>query len=253
VLPSLSYDITLQPVGSDQPIPRGVRLLSAQTDPVLEGFNPHVTTIITEETYAAQQEDPALGLVGEWTPEQLYTYQHLEREVQEETDPVIRDLLSIAPAQFKASGDEFGELRTYRQLVFEVTYVAPSNATTAQLGDTVPPAIDDISITFGAGAGATVLANTQPLKVIVDVSDQGTTPAGMQVSLTYTIDGLSWQRASMTYNAAADQFEIIVTPPSLSLFQAIIEARDAAGNVTTETAKGEFVALEELFLPLIAR
>ena len=39
------------------PEPRGVRLLSATELPELSGFNPHVTTITTDTTFAQQQDD----------------------------------------------------------------------------------------------------------------------------------------------------------------------------------------------------
>src|SRR4029079_7997765 len=112
VLPLLTYDLTLtdtQLLGSTGgiPEPRGVRLLSATELPELSGFNPHVTTITTDTTFAQQQDDPNMTVQVQCLPDQPYPF--LRTAVGEE----YTDKLLVNPAQFWASSARAGRLRRF--------------------------------------------------------------------------------------------------------------------------------------------
>jgi hypothetical protein len=87
---------------------------------------------------------------------------------------------------------------------------------------------------------------------VVDASD-GSNTGNLDVGMTYSVDGDSWQRQPLTFNPATGRYELNFTPGGNGPFIAIVEARDAVGNVTTETSKGEFVGFHDLYLPLVAR
>jgi hypothetical protein len=225
-----------------------VRLLSAKTDPLISNYDPHVTTIVTEETFLDQQQDPEMNLLGEWMPDQPYTTERMSRTVVGIDQ--IHDLLTITPAQFRARGNRSGDLRLYNQLVFEVTYLDPRNASPAAAADTSPPLIEDINIALGSSA-TNIRTAPLALKLSANVSDTG---AGItDVSVTYAVDGQQWQQRALSFNPATGLYELNITPGGNGQFIAIVEARDAAGNATTETAKGDLVSLTETYLPLILR
>jgi hypothetical protein len=256
VLPALAYDITLNPTTNGSPInasggapqPRGIRMLSAVAQPLISGFDPHVTTLVTEETFLDQQQDPDISLLGEWMPDQPYVYERVSR-----TNGGIdqfRDLLTITPTQFRTFSGRTGDLRLFNQMVFEVTYLDPRNATNTQVNDEIAPIIDSVIITQSSGPNVRNAART--LKVVVDASD-GSNTGNLDVGMTYSVDGDSWQRQPLTFNPATGRYELNFTPGGNGPFIAIVEARDAVGNVTTETSKGEFVGFHDLYLPLVAR
>ncbi len=65
MLPTLSYDITVQPpTGPQRAQARSVQVRQAQTRDVLTGFNPHVTTM----TSVGAGGEPSLPVTDEWVP-----------------------------------------------------------------------------------------------------------------------------------------------------------------------------------------
>jgi hypothetical protein len=249
VMPSLAYDITVLPTGSgfDAPIPRGIRLVKASAQPLITGFDAHVTTVVTEETYLQQQDDPEIEQLGEWMPDQPYTYERVTRRIA--GNDIDRDLLSVTPAQFRSFGGERGDLRLFNQLVFEITYLDPRFATPAQLADQTPPLIEGVEVLQNSSGPSKAAGPSLLLVATVNDDNAGT----LEVSVVYTTDGETWQRLPMPYNSAANRYELVFSPPQGSKFVAIIEARDAAGNIASDTAKGELLALYEIQLPLVVR
>ena len=71
VLPLLTYDITLQAdrtkASGEIPVPRGVRLLSVETLDTVDGFDPHITSAVSDVIKVAPQEPP-LTEQGLWSP-----------------------------------------------------------------------------------------------------------------------------------------------------------------------------------------
>jgi hypothetical protein len=260
VLPIVSYDVTLQEnslgSGSGIPEPRGVRLKSATILSDLSGFNPHTTTITTDTTAIQQQEDPALAptIRGEWMPAQPYTFQSTEQQV---LGGVRRfDKLIFNPAQFRATDAETGQLRRFARMVFEITYVDPKRATSAMLADSTPPLVQDVTIvSTPASASQGITLAAQSIEIKADVSD----PSGIgvaNVNAVYTTDGVHWQRVDFQplgggiYGATV-QSRIAQTNAEVV---AVVEARDRAGNVTVQTAKGTLSGtFTTVTLPLIRR
>jgi hypothetical protein len=257
MLPILTYDVTLKPnpIGGANgpiPVPRGVRLIEASTLPDLTGFNPHVTTPVTDMVYAQQQDDPAMpNLIQQtWQPAQPFSFQRTQQQISA-TSVVTTDKLLVDPVQFRPTGAETGLLRRFERMVFEITYVDPKRAGTATLNDDVPPVIEDIIITPIA-AQSLGPAATQRLQLKVTVKDNSG-PLGLRVDALYTTDGTHWKQAFFTQSG--NTFTTIVQPPPLGTdVVAIFQASDRAGNVVVETRKGllssEFTAV---FLPAIRR
>jgi hypothetical protein len=254
-LPLLTYDVTLRPnpsgAGSGIPQPRGVRLIEATTLPDLTGFNPHVTTPVTDMVYAKQQDDPAMPnlLQQAWHPAQPFSFQRTVQQISA-TSVVTADKLLVDPVQFRPTSAETGLLRRFERMVFEITYVDPKRAGPATLNDDVPPVIEDISITPIA-ARSLMPAATQ-LQLKVTVRDNGG-PAGLEVGALYTTNGTRWRE--IIFTQSGNTFTAIIQPPPLGTdVVAIFQASDRAGNTVVETRKGvlssEFVAV---LLPTIRR
>ena len=255
-LPSLTYNMTLQsnPDGGNTLIPevRGIRLVEATTLPILDGFDPHVTTLVTDEIYLEQEDDPVLpGPIWDaWLPDQPYSFQRTEQRTSE--GPVQIDKLTVIPAQFRANDTELGELWRYSQMVFEVSYIEPSTAPTELLNDTTGPIIGNINVAPATTTGAVNTATTPAIRISATVSD-GDGNGVDEVSVTYTNDSVMWQRAILQ-EVQDNRYEVVI--PEATLNQetyVIVEARDESGNVTVESAKGTLGAPELNFLPIISR
>jgi hypothetical protein len=252
VLPLLDYDMTVEgpggPLDPVRPQVRGVRLIEARSDPIEDGFRPHVTNIVTDDTYLLQQQMPSLEpLQGSWLPELPYNYVHAE-SVGDDVAP--HDVLLVSPAQVRPTAPDTAQLRRFTRMVFEVSYVDPSQASAATLRDTQPPLISRPRVEI-VGVGAQSRALTQ-VRFSASVSDAQSSE--LEVSLTYTVDGGSWTQRFMTYNRSTGRFELDAALPSGGAkVVGIIEARDSHGNIASETARGQFLGLKLLNLPLVVR
>jgi hypothetical protein len=137
-------------------------------------------------------------------------------------------------------------------MVFEVSYVDPAVASPAVLGDDIPPALGDIDVTLTQVAAR----NLAPAAVNVLISARVSDAGGLDsVTATYTTDGTHWKQATLQ-NAGGGLYQAIVEgPPQGGNIFVIVEARATAGNVATDTAKGQLFSIDYkyLYLPLIRR
>jgi hypothetical protein len=256
VLPSLSYDITLLPSepGAPPPAPKGVRLLRATALPDLSNYNPHVTTPVTDNVYPQQQNDPAMEIQGAWLPYEPYSTQRTEN--LSATEVVTRDILIANPAQFRASNSETGELRRFGQMVFEISYLDPAHAPAALKTDDIPPLISDIRISLGTAALQAIGPASLSAQISARVSDSsGSGLDTNAVTATYSTDGEHWGHVVLNPMPNSEEFfntTVSGLTDGRKLF-VIIEARDKAGNTTTDTSKGNLSALTVLYLPIVRR
>jgi hypothetical protein len=201
--------------------------------------------------YAEQQDDPPMEILGAWLPEQPYAEQHTQ--YLSATEVLTRDGLIVYPAQLRALNSETGQLRRFRSMVFEISYRDPVNAPAGILGDDVPPLIRDINVSPSSGA----LRRIGPAALSVRISARVIDNSGGEldsVTATYTTDGKTWQQVELTDGNGDGLYEQLIQPPSnIQNIYVIVEARDTAGNVTTDTAKGRLTAFELTYLPLIRR
>jgi hypothetical protein len=254
VLPTAIYDLTLQPNPKDSsnelvPEVRGIRLVKALTQAPEAGYDPHVTTIVTDEVRPQQQDDTDMFVRGVWLPEQPYVHQRIARQTP--AGEVPTDLLALTLAQFRASTAKSGELRRFQQMVFEVSYIDPWSAPDAVMQDSLPPLVQDIDIRLVQPRAGTpsIQATSATAQVTATVSDDG---GGLKsVSMTYTTDGRTWESQALTGSGGTFTGSITLPSGPASLF-VVVEAVDTAGNVTVETAKGQ-LQLRQLGLPLIGR
>jgi hypothetical protein len=251
VLPLLDYDITVESSNGagdpTRPLVRGIRLLEARSDTLLDGFAPHVTNIVTDEIYAQQQQLPSLTpLIGDWLPEQPYNY----IQVGGIDDQAAHEMLLVSPVQFRPTSASAGQIRRFTRMVFEISYVDPLQAPPATLQDTTPPFITQPRIEY---VGLTQQSRAAaPVRFSASVTDSA--PGSLEVTLTYSLDGATWTRLPMTFNAASGRFEAQVSlPDSAQSIVAIIEARDANGNVSSKIARNLKLASRILYLPLVVR
>ncbi|MEP7188757.1 MAG: hypothetical protein ABI901_06190, partial [Roseiflexaceae bacterium] len=254
VLPLLTYDLTLTNTElfggtGGIPEPRGVRLLSATTLPDLSGFNPHVTTITTDTTFAQQQDDPNMTVQDQWLPDQPYTFLRTSDGGQ------YTDKLLVNPAQFQATSARSGQLRRFTQLVFEVNYLDPNSAPSSALSDETPPEISDVTISLPQQRARQAGIAAQPqITVKANVHDEGGTGGPLDVSVTYTVDGKKWLFKPLTFDASLGVYTTgIESPLPGQNIALLVEARDGAGNVATYTAKGTMNAFSILTLPVLLR
>jgi hypothetical protein len=253
VLPVLTYDLSTLPSapGGGVPQARGVRLRAATTLPDLDSFDPHVTDLITDQNYT--QNDPALRLQDEWLPDQPYSFQRAPAGAG-----ALFDTLTVIPVQFEAGNFRSGRLRRVSQLVCEITYLDPSVAPAGEVScQHCEPAFTTVSAAGCPGGGrrckllAHELAQAAAyIELIADVVDDPGKPPP-QVSATYTIDGVSWQRVAMTFNPATADYEAAVPAPAQGgEVYAFFEAIDNAGNASIQS---DFIANRRVFLPIINR
>jgi hypothetical protein len=142
--------------------------------------------------------------------------------------------------------------------VFEITYLDPRNAADDLLDDTIAPLVEDVIVQQVSGNGPQRMAfptYTFSVEVTDDSADESdSTSDGLVVTVTYSTDGgQTWQSRELVFNPATGRFETTFSSPGVRGFIATVEARDAAGNVTNETAKGQLHGFSDLYLPLVIR
>jgi hypothetical protein len=263
MLPILTYDITLRAnlagLGAPRiPQPRGIRLVRAETLPDLANINPHVTTPVTDMVYLQQQDDPVMPplLQGAWQPEQPFAIQRTEQRIST-TEVITADKLLVSPVQFRPSGAETGQLRRFGQMVFEVSYADPRQASSTLLDDGTPPLIGNVAIVPVAQqaiAGASPAAS-QPLRITARVRDTG--GSGVSgVHAVFTSNGRHWQNVTLLETSPGSSIYAATVQTTMfgnGIF-AIVDARDKSGNMALYTAKGALsAAFNEFYLPLIRR
>jgi hypothetical protein len=185
---------------------------------------------------------------GQWLPDQPYIFQRTSDGGK------FVDKLLVNPAQFWATDTRGGRLRRFAQMVFEVNYLDPNVASSSALNDTTPPEISDVSISLPQLLARQAGIAAQLITVNANVHDEGGASGPLDVSVTYSTDGVEWKFAALKdddgdglYTGAFDP------PPPGQNIAMIVEARDGAGNVSTYTAKGVLEAFKFLSLPLILR
>jgi hypothetical protein len=183
VLPLLTYDLTLTDTqllggaGRGIPEPRGVRLLSATMLPELNDFNPHVTTITTDTTFAQQQDDPTMTRTA--APDQPYTF--LRTAVGTSTPTSCWSTrLSSGPA------GALGSLLLASPAGVRGQLLDPNSAI-RRAGDTTPPEISDVSVSLPQLLARQVGMRRSSKSPSGQCPDEGGKP--LDVSLTYTNDG----------------------------------------------------------------
>src|SRR5262249_35192983 len=115
VVPLLTYDLTLQAdramASGPIPVPRGVRLLSAQTLVDVDGFDPHITSAVSD-VLGLPPIEPELTDRGIWSPEVPFASQRTAEDVPG-VGVQLTDRLLVYPAQFNASNAQTGRLRRF--------------------------------------------------------------------------------------------------------------------------------------------
>jgi len=254
ILPVLTYDITLQPnpLGKNQapPEPRGVRFRSAKALPTLPNFNPQVTSALTQQVYL--QQDPLLLFQGAWLPDLPFSFQRTTTMSGE--TKLIRDTLLVSPAQFKALNNQTGLLRRFSQLVLEIIYLDPLTAAPEALPRRSRPG----SAKSGSRRQSAALLQAAPAQLsnpvllsraVVDKSGLGI----REVSVTYTVDDLNWQRIPLN-DLGENLYQAEVVVPTGQQLSAFFEVMDNAGNVAVNPPKGTLQNGSLLvMLPLIVR
>jgi predicted outer membrane repeat protein len=245
VLPRVIYDVTVGEEPASAPVAQGVRLLSAEELPDLLGFAPKVTNVVTDDTYAEQAEGADLAERDEWTPELPYTLLRApDTEVLTST-PRLVDQLIVTPAQLRALSTRSGTLRQFSQLVFEVTYVDPQ-APAELRDDDEPPLLTDVSASLPqAGDFPT---NTVRISAIATDEESGLE----SVSAVYSTDGRVWRLVALAPEGN-DVYAASVQLGAAGRLELLVEARDRAGNVSTETGKGADSPYDTQVLSLITR
>jgi hypothetical protein len=237
VLPTLAYEVTLTPTGALQPaLARGVRLVRAETSN-LDGFNPAVTIPVTQRVALA--DDPVLELHGEWQPLVPYVVQRSVRDLPgEHAGTQVLDQLLINPAQFRATSDGNGTLRMARVLVLEVTYVA-ADAPAALVDDVFAPLLSAPTATVGSG-----------VQLVVAAQDEAGGSGLAAVTASYALPGQATQTVVLTPQGGP--YRATIHPTGSGLLTILVEARDAAGNLSSTTLTVE-LRRGRVFLPLAVR
>jgi hypothetical protein len=204
-----------------------------------EGFNPHVTTIITETTARAGGE-PLLPVTDEWIPINPFIAQR--SVIQVGGVDQASDTLLVNPVQFRTTGEGTGTLRRYRQVVLEITYIDPNVVDAATLADTLAPVI----------VGPTLRQeSTSSLRISASASDMdGATAPSLHAA--YTLDGTTWNEVDLVLNQ--EVYSVVVPLRSgANSVSAIITARDGAGNSSSENVAGSFAGDFFTYMPFLRR
>ena len=248
VLPSVTYDLSIGSnpalAGAAVPLPRGVELLAA-TSSEQSGFRPHVTTPITEEVYSGLASGPGLAYTGLWLPDLPYGLQRLTNAVPGGSQ--VSDRLVLIPAQFQADTGSVGRLRSFEQIVLQITYVDPARASAALLDTSASPQIDDVAINRVASGAQ--LSQIGTLTVSGRFTNQPS--ADLISSIVYTVDGREWKRALLTKGSGDSYSSSLNAPAAGGNISAIIQARNPAGYVTAYTEKGRLSGFRILYLPIM--
>jgi hypothetical protein len=222
VLPLVAYDITLQAdratASGSIPVPRGVRLLSVETQEDVDGFDPHVTSAVSD-VVGLPPAEPELTEPGLWAPGVPFATQRTAEDVPG-VGVQLTDRLLIYPAQFSAGDTQTGQLRRFSRMVFEITYLDPTSATPALQNLRQAPRI--------ALAEMEVADDTVRLSAMVgDESGRGM----KLVTALYTTDGVTWQHASLAPQPQPGRWETALPSLGHSGF-AFFMASDNAGHVS---------------------
>ena len=255
VLPVLTYDITTQPTDNDDentskiPQPRGFRLISITSDTI--PFKPHVTNIVTEETYLDHINGTEMptALRDSWLPEQPFNIERVVKNVDGRRQ--LNDLLILSPTQLRATDGRTGELRRISQLVIEIIYIDPRTAPAATRNDDLPPLVTDPRVALLTSAGPMQLqaVGGKMIRISARVTDDKSGVASVRAR---AVSGSgAWQPVTMTCTNGLCSGT--TTASGLGRFSVIIEAEDAAGNIATETARGGQLGLSRVILPRLGR
>jgi hypothetical protein len=170
---------------------------------------------------------------------------------------LIRDTLLVSPAQFKALNSQTGLLRLFSQMVLEIIYLDPSTASPQALPCRSRPGSTKSGGRRQSGAflqaATSQLSNTVLLsRAVVDASGLGI----RDVSATYTVDDLTWQRIPL--NAVGENlYQAKVVVPEGKQLSAFFEVMDNAGNVAVNPPKSALqsggLTTNFVMLPLIVR
>jgi hypothetical protein len=232
VLPLLTYDITLQAdratASGPIPVPRGVRLLSAQTFEDADGFDPHITSAVSD-VLGLPPIEPELTDRGIWSPEVPFASQRTAEDVPG-VGVQLTDRLLVYPAQFNASNAQTGRLRRFSHMIFEITYLDPTSATPALQNLRQGPhiALAEMEIANAAGGNTVRLSTT-----LSDESGRGI----KQVTALYTTDGATWQQANLAPQPQPGHWEIVLPALGHDGF-AFFMASDNAGHVSVVAVNG---------------
>jgi hypothetical protein len=136
--------------------------------------------------------------------------------------------------QFRPVSETDSQVRRFSQMVFEISYVDPVNASEEQLEDVIAPIIG--SVVFEQ-----TNANTVTVKLTAN-DDQ----AMQRVSMLYSSNGKDWKNVDLTASAnGAYQVSVNTQTPAENLF-VYISAVDHAGNISVYSRKG--VAPQTVFM-----
>jgi len=144
-------------------------------------------------------------------------------------------------------------LRRFAQMVFETSYFDQAVAPSGILADEIPPLIGDVHVSLPG----TALRGANPAGLIVhisaSVSDNSTNPSSLNVTATYSVDKINWDQITLQPVGGGVFAAMVNAPANGENIFVIIEARDKAGNVATDTAKGTFSSYSFNYVPLIQR
>jgi hypothetical protein len=256
-LPVLTIDMGVPGVlvRSEDNLPqlRGVRLLRAVALPDIAGYDPQVTTPITDtasKTAGRPTEDP-LSLRNLWAPDVFYGVQRTKFDFGEATDVLsdtVSDLLVVHPAQFRAISRTTGELRRFQELIFEVTYLDPSTAGALKDDRTLPAISDEqIDVTTVSVARQLIGEGAGTVRFRARITD---TSGIREARAFYTLDGLNWTSVRLTPVAAGS--DLFTASEAVQLrgkgIFAYFDAIDEAGN---STVRVQDQTLRLSYLPIV--
>jgi hypothetical protein len=209
----------------------------------VNGFDPIVSRVITDDQYAATEPLFPAGVWFPTSPGTVNRFLGIDGEAHER--------LVVVPAQFRATeglSPTVGVERLYTNLQFEL-YHAPFDA-----ADFIAPIVWQASGTR-SGTGTTITFN-----VVVADPSSGSLPVGEGVQrvvvLYRTVDSAMWSKLELTYNAAAQTATGSVSNPEFvdMPVEFFVQAVDVTGNVALALDYGNpFVIEQQLHLPLIRR
>lgn len=265
VLPVFNYDVSFptdMQWGTNVPEVRGVQLLAAETDVVMN-YTPDVTHLITEQIY--HDDIPDMLVQDEWMPEESYTNQQTSVSIEIIKSPGCgaclqsngsnqssasllssNDYLTFNLAQFRADGTDDGTLRLFKKLVFEVTYLDP----------TVQPPDAKNCRNCDASFVSMDIDQSDADVWKINAKVTATQSKGVDtVSAVYTLDQELWDRVILTSSDGENYSATVPVPESGREFFAFVEILDKSGNVTVEAidAAAPFVVpnVEKVFVPIV--
>ena len=213
--------VSLDPVQGS--IPHGALLLGGQST-IDTDYNPVIARPVPTSTAALAE--PAFAIPA-WFPQKLFAINRMGGT----------DRLVIVPAQFKGNQD-VGVQRRFTQMRFAVTY--------SESDDRMPPVIWRVE-SERAGAGVLLSVAAGDASGVERVLVTYANPVGSSNSDT-------WQSYDLTYNTYTERWEGTLSGlTGKAIF--ILQAMDAAGNVTISSNKGQYFSPEpnHIYLPITVR